>query len=187
MTVTRPWHAAHGERTAQVADPARSSAARRRPRLTGPRCQLRASRGHAHLDDPRQHSGLDPGGGGTAGARDQFVVLLPVMERVLIPKHPSVIIRRNVACWTKKAGRPGTRHEVGEPDSCGPGIRRISGQPHIEGHCQVAQPQRIWSTGLFHPVGAMPSRAVQGGINGVGSQRRLLIAACRLGRPARSP
>jgi hypothetical protein len=43
--------------------------------------------------------------GDAAGARDQYVALLPAFERVLGPAHPETLAaRRNLAYWTEQAG-----------------------------------------------------------------------------------
>lgn len=46
--------------------------------------------------------------GAAAGARDQFVALLPIRERILGPEHPHTLTtRRNLAYWTEQAGEGG--------------------------------------------------------------------------------
>jgi hypothetical protein len=50
--------------------------------------------------------------GDAAGARDQYAALLPILERVLGPEHPSTLAARgNLAHWTEK-----------EDDSAQPGV-----------------------------------------------------------------
>jgi hypothetical protein len=67
--------------------------------------------------------------GDPAGARDQFAELLPVIERLVGPEHPSTLyIRMELARWTGEAGNPaGARDQLA---ALLPIQERVSGAEH---------------------------------------------------------